>query len=162
MTSREKREIAVKLLEGHPRWMPEHYGRNKRLNDSHLCQFSNKTESVLIAVKCLNWRMKRPCIGFFFQSGTKHRHLDELRKLRLPVGFKLNEDSISNSPTGWVEFCRTDACNEDRMYREIVKSADGKGEWKNLFEALRQWATDNIGGESHYGPEERCWNPNWV
>ena len=161
ITSEHKREIAFKLLEGHPGWYPDHNGRDRGLNDSRLCRFRNETEDVLILVKCLKRGMTKPCIGFYFTSQTKSNHLDDLRKLGLPAGFKLNEDAISSNPTGWVEFCRADDCDEDRMYSEIVAPAERREEWKNLFETLRKWATDNIGGESHYG-QERGRNPEWV
>ena len=161
ITSEHKREMAFKLLEGHSGWHPEHYGKEGWLNDSHLCRFRNGVEVVLISVKCLKRGNTKPCIGVYFQSGTKQRHLNDFRTLGLPVGFVLNEDAISAKSTGWVEFCRAGDCDEDRMYSEIVVSADKREEWKNLFETLRNWATDNIGGESHY-EEERGWNPNWL
>ena len=161
ITSEHKREIAFKLLEGHPGWSPEHYGTERGLNDSHLCRFWNNAEDVLISVKCLKRGNTKPCMGFYFQSATKKIHLDGLRRdLKLPDGFQLNVTSISDKEKGWIEFCRTDDCDEDRMYDEIVVSVDRREEWKNLFETLRKWATDNIGGESHYG-QEGGWNPNW-
>ena len=161
ITSEHKREIAFKLLEGHPGWYPEHYGKEIGLNDSHLCRFRNEAEDVLISVKCLKRGKTKPCIGIYFVSETKQHHRDDFRNLGLPVGFILNEGAIrSNSSTGWVEFCRVGDCDEDRMYSEIVVSADKREEWKNLFEALRKWGTDNIGGESHYG-QEKDWNPKW-
>ena len=159
ITSEHKREIAIKLLEGHPGWYPEHYGKELGLNDSHLCRFRNEKEDVLISVKCLKSGKTNPCIGFYFKSHTK-RDPDDFRNLGLPVGFKLNRDAISTNDTGWVEFCRADDCDEDRMYREIVVSADKREEWKDLFEALRKWGTENIGGESHYG-QEKGWKPKW-
>lgn len=161
ITNEHKREIAFKLLEGHPGWNPEHYGSARGLNDSHLCRFKMEAEDVLISVKCLKRGRVKPCIGIYFLFKTKNNHLDDFRNLVLPVGFVLNEDAISDRTTGWVEFCRAGDCDEDRMYSEIVVSADEKEEWKNLFETLRNWATDNIGGESHYG-EERGWDPNWL
>ena len=161
ITSEHKREIAFKLLEGHPGWYPEHSGKEIGLNDSHLCRFRNEAEDVLVSVKCLTRGKTKPCIGIYFLSETKQHHLEDFRNLGQPVGFILNEDAIrSNSSTGWVEFCRVGDCDEDRMYSEIVVSADKREEWKNLFEALRKWGTDNIGVESHYG-QEKGWNPKW-
>ena len=160
ITSEQKREIAFKLLEGHPGWCPEHYGKDDGLNDSHLCRFRNTAEDVLISVKCLERGTKKPCIGLFFNSQTKFHHLDDLKKIELPAGFELNEQSASPKQTGWVEFCRAGDCSEEEMYSEIVKSVDSREEWKSLFETLRQWAAGKIGGESHYG-QEKGWNPKW-
>lgn len=147
----KKREVALKLVTA-----PEHQGNSsKKLNDSHLCYFPmtkeyprKKLNRVLICAKYVDKGKfhQVPGIGVYFEPGGKEQHLPSLRKLVLPEGFALDENSVNmfSSDTGWVVFCKDDCRTFNDMYSQIVKPGNSLAAWKSLYTTLVGWLEEEF------------------
>jgi len=134
----QKMEIARKLVA-----IPQHYGKNGKINDSHLCEFKSNGEWMVVSVRPIDSGRKTPSIGIYFSD--KRKHLQSAKQIGLPDGFHLQEDLITEKSSGWISYGRHGCDAEEMMYQEIVNPGTMVEAWKGLFEALKNWAKKEMG-----------------
>ena len=153
LTNQQKQEIARQFVSA-----PVHYVHhdNTRINDSRLCYFNDESEDFIIGVKFVDRGQTRPCIGFYWFSRTKRKHIPSIERIRPVPGFYLvtvegNRGGLDN---GWVEFCHDQCGKADGMYSEIVNPGTFAQQWLAMFETLKKWAEDELGITPRFYDEE--------
>ena len=130
-----KREVALKLVNA-----PEHQGNGAgNVNDSHLC-YLQPGNKIFICAKYVGRRGAVPGLGIFFGEPIKKQHLAGLKKLDLPKGFLMDDNSITPKDNGWVVFCKEDCRDFNDMYSQIVNPGSSFKAWKALYDVLLAWA----------------------